>query len=621
MQSDSIIERILFKFSTLILLIIILSVLTASSSYGGVIEDVFTKDRNLLAITHYNNLSTIDSLVQKTLAEINPQATPNNPVLSLLATEILIENIENIDADNWAEALFFSQPLEKNNDWVYIFHIKSPEKYIGSLLGTGNIRQEQTEDGISRYRKTDGLDSEVYYLAYGDNNLAIMSKNFGAVKKAVVLYTNNDTSKSGIIAKSDSDYTMTFHINRYFQANSRVLPNFLNMLHYDILRDLAGTTAKSTNILNLTLNYLETFIKSLISEIAIVDIKANLNGDNIVVNTELFIQYGGSLHYALSAYEPDNAKKAIRLPSDSIIINNVNLWPEEYIQFIEGIGNLTSSLTTKAIDNSTSEKASTISGLFQEVDPISIQQGIIAPESDFSRSGPVAISVLTFRDTSKLPKLLSESAAILTTGEYSEFLAEKGIKFEVSNNTIGQTKFNTTINQTEFSMSSSYFTLPDAFQKKQYILSTLLNNNLITVVPLAPLTEDQYNNTKDFCLKVIQRTAESSKNLEQDDSILSRVANKNNKPETILNLTFNPLRYLQIIMQSEAIWPTPSPPNRLPIPWREFSQYFNSKEVNTPPLNFTIDSNRTSLKGRLLLPKSTLESLIQALLNLAPSGE
>ena len=188
MQPESIIERIHFKFPTQILSIIILSVLTASSSYGGVIEDVFTKDRNLLAVTHYNNLSTADSLVQETLAGINSQATPSNPVLSLLSTEILIENIENIDADNWAEALFFSQPLEKNNDWVYIFHIKSPEKYIGALLGTGNIRQEQTKDGISRYRKTDGLDSEVYFLAYADNNLAIMSQNFEAVKKKPVAY-------------------------------------------------------------------------------------------------------------------------------------------------------------------------------------------------------------------------------------------------------------------------------------------------------------------------------------------------------------------------------------------------------------------------------------------------
>ena len=227
--------------------------------------------------------------------------------------------------------------------------------------------------------------------------------------------------------------------------------------------------------------------------------------------------------------------------------------------------------------------------------------------------------MITFKDVSKLPELLSESAEILTSGEYSEFLAEKGVKFEIINKAVGQTKLDTRINETEFLMGSTYFTLPDAFQKKQYILSTLVDNNLITVVPLAPLTDNQYNNTKEFCLEVIQTTANSSKNTEQVDSMLSLVANANNKPETLLNLTFNPLRYLQVIMQSEAIWPTPSPPNRLPIPWRDFSQYFNSKEINTPPLNFTINSNRTSLKGTLLLPKSTLESLVQALLNITPS--
>ena len=45
-------------------------------------------------------------------------------------------------------------------------------------------------------------------------------------------------------------------------------------------------------------------------------------------------------------------------PYDSLqtqsILNNINLWPEEYIQFIEGIGNLTTSLTTKTIDRETS---------------------------------------------------------------------------------------------------------------------------------------------------------------------------------------------------------------------------------------------------------------------------
>ena len=196
------------------------------------------------------------------------------------------------------------------------------------------------------------------------------------------------------------------------------------------------------------------------------------------------------------------------------------------------------------------KKANKISDLFQEVDPISIQQGVIAPEPASSKSGPVAVSVITFKDASKLPELLSESAEILTSGEYSEFLAEKGVKFEIINKAVGQTKLDTRINETEFFMGSTYFTLPDAFQKKQYILSTLVDNNLITVVPLAPLTNNQYNNTKEFCLEVIQTTARSSKNTEQVDSMLSLVANANNKPETLLNLTFNPLRYLQVIMQS-----------------------------------------------------------------------
>ena len=602
------------------ILLLLLTISITIPLHADIVEDVFNRDRNLLAATRYNSLSKTDAAAQTLLTNINPQTPTTNPLLDLLASNILVENITaNIAAEEWAEALYFSQPLEKNNDWVYIFHVKSPEGYIGALLATGNIRQEQTEDDITRYRRTDGLDSDVYYLTYGANNLALMSKNFAAITKAVKLYQDKDSATNGIMPQTSSDYTLLLHLNRYFQVNSRILPNLLSMIHYDLLRDLAGTTAKSDNILNLILNYLESTLKSLINEIAIIHFQANLQNDSIDLNTEMLIQYGGSLHYALSAYEKNSTPLRSFLPPDSVVLNNIRLWPEEYIQLLEGIGNLATSLNPKATDRETLKQAENILTLFQKADPIAIQQGVIAPQSNTSRSGPVAVSVITFSDSSVLSNLFTESRNILTTGEYSEFLAEKGIKLEIHNTPAGQSSQHTAINETTMLLRSTYFTLPDVFLARQYILSTLVNNNMITVVPLAPLTEDQYNNTRDFCLQVLNTTAATSRNSSNaPESLLLSTAQEHQKENTILNLTFNPLRYLQIIMQSEAVWPTPSPPNRLPIPWREFAQFFNSKEATTPPLNLTVNSNRTSLSFKLILPATTLTSLMQALLNLTP---
>ena len=604
------------------ILLLLLTISITIPLHADIVEDVFNRDRNLLAATRYNSLSKTDAAAQTLLTNINPQTPTTNPLLDLLASNILVENITaNIAAEEWAEALYFSQPLEKNNDWVYIFHVKSPEGYIGALLATGNIRQEQTEDDITRYRRTDGLDSDVYYLTYGANNLALMSKNFAAITKAVKLYQDKDSATNGIMPQTSSDYTLLLHLNRYFQVNSRILPNLLSMIHYDLLRDLAGTTAKSDNILNLILNYLESTLKSLINEIAIIHLQANLQNDSIDLNTEMLIQYGGSLHYALSAYEKNSTPLRSFLPPDSVVLNNIRLWPEEYIQLLEGIGNLATSLNPKATDRETLKQAENILTLFQKADPIAIQQGVIAPQSNTSRSGPVAVSVITFSDSSVLSNLFTESRNILTTGEYSEFLAEKGIKLEIHNTPAGQSSQHTAINETTMLLRSTYFTLPDVFLARQYILSTLVNNNMITVVPLAPLTEEQYNNTRDFCLQVLNTTAATSRNSSNAPvSLLLSTAQEHQKENTILNLTFNPLRYLQIIMQSEAVWPTPSPPNRLPIPWREFAQFFNSKEATTPPLNLTVNSNRTSLSFKLILPATTLTSLMQALLNLTPGG-
>ncbi len=606
----------------MLLIIIPLLFLTTVKARAEAIEDIFNNDRNLLAISRYNNLAAADTETQKILASINPQTPTTNPILALLASQILVANIGDIDAQSWSEALYFSQPTEKSNDWVYIFHVKSPEKYVGSLLGTGNIRQELSEDNITRYRRTDGLDSEVYYLAYGTNNLAIISKNFDAVSKALDLYNDEKIGESGIIPDSDADYTMTIHLNRYFQANSRVLSNFLNMVHYDLLRDLAGTTAKEDNILNLILNYLEDTIKSLINEIAVIDIKAYLTGENVRFNTKFLIQYGGSLHYALSAYESrDNPIKSL-LPPDSIILSNTNIWPEEYIQLIEGLGNLSKSLDKKNTNKNAAKKAENILTLFQKANPRVVQQGIIPPTSNTTRFGPTAVSVITLDNPDSIKEFFKECAAIFTTGDYSEFLAEKGLKLEIQQKPAGMTATGDEITESIFLMRSNYFTLPDAFLSKQYILSTFNGNKLITVSPLATINDTQYEETRDFCLQTLNNCVKSSNANAPDSnkSPLITAATANNQPNTILNISLNPLRYIQVAMQAESLWPTPSPPNRLPIAWHDFSRFFNAKPAVAPPLNFTVNSDRTSINSQLIVPKTTLIELLQALLNLTPGG-
>ncbi len=622
MLEAAVLPRRAYARISISLVLFILYILTISTpSFAGVVEEVFAKDRNLLAISRYNNLSKTDTQVQDILASINPQTPTTTPVLSLLSEEILVDGIKDIDADNWAEALYFSQPLEKTNDWVYAFHIHSPESYTVALLGTGKIRQEQTVDGITRYRKTDDFSSDVYYLAYGDNNLAIMSKNSSAVKLAMNLYNDPETNKLGLITDSDSDYNLTLHLNRYFLANSRVLPNFFTMLHNDILRDLAGTTAKSDNILNLILNDLEASLKSLVSEIAIIDIKAYLSKKNIKIKSNVDIQYGGSLHYALSAYAIDGASFSNRIPANSIMLSELRLWPEEYMQIIEGIGNLGISLNTATIDQATIKKANTILTTFQEANPLYSQQGILVPDSETNLYGPVTVSVIGFSDSSKLPALFEDSTSLLSNGEYSEFLAEKGIKIELQSEVIGTSSANTSISETELSIRSTYFTLPDAFLSKQYVLSTIVGNHLITVIPLAPLNQSQYYNTRDFCLKALEATVLAVKSPENSQgSQLIKAATSYTTANTLFSLTLNPLRYIQVAMQSQAIWPSPSPPNRLPIPWGEFSEHFNSLDASTPPMNVTVTSNGTSLSVDFVIPKTTFTDIAQSLLSLTPDG-
>lgn len=623
MRNLSMSKKRFFRINGTAVLLALLSLLcSVLPAQADIIEDVFNKDRNLLAVTRYPNLADTDAAAQTILTNINSLTPTTNPVLALLASNILVASLDNIDAENWAETLYFSQPLEKNNDWVYIFHVKSPEKYIGALLGTGNIRQEQTEDNITRYRKTDGMDSQVYYLAYGENNLALISRNFAAVSKALALYQNENAAQHGIMPDDSADYSMILHLNRFFQANSRILPNLLSMMHYDILRDLAGTTAKTDNLLNLILDYLETSLKGLINEIAIIDLHANIKQDNIGVDTRMLIQYGGSLHYALSAYEPENTGFTSLIPDNSISLANISLWPEEYVQFLEGIGNLAGSLGSKAIDRDIIERSESIVTQFNQAAPLQIQQGVIAPDENNSRYGPVAVSVVKFRDDSVLSDLFTDIAGILTNGEYAEFLAEKGLKIEFRNDPLGQTDQNTAINEISLLLRSTYFTLPDVFLSRQYVIATIYNRHLITVTPLAPLTENQYQNTRDFCLQTLHSTINAVKNPQKSsNSLLLQTAEKSLRENTIFSLTFNPLRYLQTVMLAEAVWPTPSAPNRLPIPWREFSQYFNSRNADNPPLNITVNSDRTSLNMILTLPVSTLTALMQSLLNLTPNGE
>ena len=602
-------------------LTVILSLLTfCGIPQGKAIDSVFTQAPDLLAISHYNNIAQTDENTQKILNEINPQTPVTRPVLSLLSDNILIEDLKDLDPDNWVEILYFSQPLEKSNNWVYVFHIKNHERYISSLLSTGNIRQEQTEDGITRYRRTEGIDFDVYYLTTASDNLIIMSENLNAVKKAKSLYQKVLSDKKGLLDNKIAEYSLLIHLNRYFLVNSRELPRFFNMLQRDILQDLAGATAKSDNILNLFLESLKESLQGLINEMAILELEADTAGEDVKLQANIEIQYGGSLHYALSAFEESEKNIINMLPEQSVILSELVFWNEEYIQMLEGIANLTNKLTNEITDNKAIARAEHILQLFQKVRPQRLQQGIIRPPANSNIYGPVAVSVITFEDASQVNELFSEISKIATIGDLAEFIAEQGIRLTTKVNKIETNTVNAPINEIEVSLRSTYFKLPETLAKKQYILSTTVGNHLLTAIPLAPLTQDQYLDARTFIMKTLKDTLTAVTDPHNNfNQALQMTARKYQKNNTIYSLCLNPLEYVQTIMQAEAVWPQPSAPNRLPIPWKEFSQFFNNKQADkSSAINLTINSEQTNIILTLHAPKKNIVELFKVLFNFNP---
>lgn len=594
-------------------LIVLLLVFYAGTAFS---QDIFSYERNLVSVLHIKNYAKSNKDVVKFLSEINPNFENKRPLFFLLEKLIYNSALKKVDTAGWVDALYFTQPLERENDWVYAFHVINRTEYVEALNRVGSIRLEEIKDGITQYRESTGVEYNVFYMAFPAPELAILSHNRAAVQKALSVYQK--VSEAGLFYDDDSDFVFSAHLNRYFLTNSRLVENFLEMSRKDLLRDLAGTTSKLDNPLNYALvSYFER-LEKIIRELAVVKVSGNATESGIELSGEVDLQYSGNLHYAFLNFSSRGRSLAYQLPASAIAYADIKMWPEQYVQLLESIADTSAALLGGGISRDITKEAKELVALAKKIDPQENVSAIIMPSEDNKSVGPFNLSLMRVEDPVALKKFWKKFSSLISLSQLSELFAEKGIKFDIEVDQAGLMVSGVEVSRAKVHIRSSYFSPPGIFAKAQRYFVALHQDTLIMLSPSAPLNLEQYNEQEPYALDIISEVIAQLENPDAEPARVVKASEAVLADDNLFTAAASPLALVQAAMLSEAVWPQRKDANKLPVPWKLYAKQFFSFSDSDSVCSLVVRSKKTSAEFNLNLPLSSLKALAEACLNLKP---
>lgn len=591
---------------------LVIILLALSPTFFAAEDNAFATDQSLLAVFRVPSLRETDANLTRTLQIINPFYKTTTPFLSIFSRLIYNEKLSSVRTEQWMEAVRFALPLEKNNDWVYVYNVTDERKYVADLLGLGNMRQEGQEKGLTRYRRTNESEHSVFYLGFiteNDHRLAILSTNFQAAERARAVYLSNIAN--GLLVNNQNDLAFTFHAARFHLTSSQILSQFFTVWQQDLVVELAGLTAKPDNALVIALSALLNSLQRLVRELAIINLAVKLDEQQTLINGSTMLQYGGSLHYAVSAAKTAANPLAKVLPPAAEFIYTAVLWNEISGQVLSGLAGAVQAFLPKANTANVIAPAQKWYDDFTNVDLQCTAGGVV--DGAERVCGPVVVSLSKWGKAAALPALWQDFIALIQDSALAEILSERGIKLEIiTDPTPEMINGKWAVYRTQITPLTQNFTLPGILAETQRYLTVLAGDTLIIVTPSAPLDTEQYRVAEKYLLSVLTATLN---HLEKPTANPLLTATANNAPETFFCVAGNLLKFIQLSLHSQAIWSQKGALDSLPIPWTTYADEFKNFPTLSEPAMLSLSVVRNQLNFNLKVNNNSLTELVAAILN------
>lgn len=593
---------------------------------------IFARESTLMAFWRVRNLASVDARMGKFLQMIYSGSAVERPLSRTIGRAVFNSKMMAVQNDSWLEAVLFSLPQEADNDWVYILRATGEDAYTAALLDTGNIRREVREEGIVRFRQTADDRFITFYVAFTGENLVITGQSRAAVERARMLYSF--TSETGLFSGYTTDLACAIHFNRYLLSKPRMLSIFTEMIHRDVVRDLAGGQAKQNNPLSLGLKRALVGTVDLVREVAVAEMTADFREDALALEAGLVARYGGGIHYALSNIHGAGDKTALPvaldeleqiLPAEATGVSRGRLWPEMYEQILAGLAGAMQAAFARPTPPDVLTAARSFLTLSKEAGPQGYASALVDSPAGAKGAGPVLVSVIRWSDAKKLRDLWDTGSRLMSEGQLNELLAERGMKLQIDNDPATVTIGGWPVSRTLITPTSTYFNLPGGLGKPQHYLSVLAGRYLLLAIAAGPVSHEQYQLTEPYMMEVLGKMVArlpGGLSLPVSDpalpvaktpvparraALLPAV-----KPEEVFCFKANPLRVIQVAVHAESIWPDPAEPNRLPVPWGQFYDEFMRFPAGTDGIQLQCDGTEDGLKFELLLPVKALAELANA---------
>lgn len=595
----------------------VLTLCLAAARAGGTETSAFAADQNLVAVVRCPSPARANDALVRLLRQLNPFYAGKRPLLDAMGPRLFNAGMQNIDTSAWAEAVRFAQPLEKDPHWTYIFNVTDERKYVADMLAMGNIRQEAQEKSITRYRRTGTAGEAVFYLVFlrdGGHRVAILGDNFAAVERARTLYL---PFLSGGLLDAPDDFSWVFHGTRFYLSDTQFLPQFFSMLQQDLTTELAGVTVKPDNPAALFLARGLRSLQRIVKEMAIIRGGLVLGGDSVRLAGSATLQYGGSLHYALSSMDARPGGLAEALPPETEAVAAGRLWPELSQQILERFGEAAQEIFPENERGKLAPPVKAWAELFARAELLETAVGIVPGQGN--GCGPLSVALLRWGHPEHLPELWRTLTQALDAGALAEALSEHGIKWETITAPDTENLRNKwTVYRTQTACRTLNFTLPGILAGTQRYLTALAGDTLVVVTPSAPLELDQYRVAEETMLRVMTAALE---NLEAPKGARAGTLLRGLSAEAFFRAAAHPLTLAQLALQSEAVWPQPGETDRLPVPWGQYAEELRNFPAKQPPLEWRLESQKNALGFTCEIPNATLAECAAAFLDCRPAAE
>ncbi|GHS90269.1 hypothetical protein FACS1894139_08120 [Planctomycetales bacterium] len=583
-------------------------VFLALNASPGIAADTFAGDQSLLAAARCSSLRQANANLVALLKAVNPFYRNERPLLALFGEKIVNPHLANLAADHWVESVYFNLPNETG--WVWVFGVADEKKYVADLLARGDVRREIQELDITRYRLTGGERQTVFYLTFatpvGGHPLAFLGDGQNAVARARALYNNRP---DGTLGDARGDFAFAFHNTRFQLNYPRALPDWLESFRQDLVADLAGVTAKPDNPLAVFLAQIMDGWTRAARNFATVAAQISLDDKTVVVAAQTTFQYGGNIHYALSAMPP----RASPPPPRAAVFAETVLWAELREQIWEGLGAALRQTFPPEKRDAIAAATARWYELLTAADWRHTAVGVV----DGGKSAPALVARLDFGKPELLPELWRETRELAHTGELAEALSETGIKWEIDVDETPEIIAGQNVWRARVGGRAQDFALPGILAETQRYLAAAVDGTLVLVAPAAPLTLNQYRDAEKHLLAVLtgEIAALTAPPSESSPSEERRNESPVKNRDVFFTAAGNPLRAALLALAAEAAYPQKGEPERLPIPWAAIYDEVKDRPAEAAPLTFSAAVQRNSLTVNLSVTFAALAELANAFLD------